>query len=239
MARWRSATVDPVSGLRRPPKTLCPTGFVGRIRSSSYLLPLEIRIAIKVIGLGVELSVIGHVTLRRYGTSPSKESTDTRERVKWRLETGPLCISIPFSAWDRLRMTQRRSQQLVAQKNINAGATYNENQVRIRYQTRKGNATKAPSISERLRDFQDDRGKARTNRHTFNRQEPVHDAATASCAHVPLEATRCDVDPSMLARVSESHHKLPLSLEAYVVPSRTSKVPRVVKPVHHARMECL
>ncbi|KAG7382211.1 hypothetical protein PHYPSEUDO_005139 [Phytophthora pseudosyringae] len=60
------------------------------------------------------------------------------------------------------------------------------------------------------------RQKAQALSSTFDRDRSVNAAVDAFHANLPLEAMRCDVDPSKLARVFDPRHKLKLSLEAYV-----------------------
>ncbi|KAK1942110.1 Sterol 3-beta-glucosyltransferase UGT80B1 [Phytophthora citrophthora] len=52
--------------------------------------------------------------------------------------------------------------------------------------------------------------------HTFNPDRALDAAVESFYSHLPLEAMVCDVDPTKLARVFDSHHMVKLSLEAYL-----------------------
>eukprot|EP00644_Phytophthora_capsici_P014570 jgi/Phyca11/510145/fgenesh2_kg.PHYCAscaffold_54_\ len=51
---------------------------------------------------------------------------------------------------------------------------------------------------------------------TFNPDRALDAAVNSFYSHLPLEAMVCDVDPTKLARVFDSHHMMKLSLEAYL-----------------------
>lgn len=74
------------------------------------------------------------------------------------------------------------------------------------------------SLASNFRDLlqPDTREKARRLSTTFDREKPVEDAVDAFYANLPIEAMRCDVEPTKIARVFDSRHKLKLSLQAYV-----------------------
>ncbi|KAH7465802.1 Sterol 3-beta-glucosyltransferase UGT80A2 [Phytophthora ramorum] len=60
------------------------------------------------------------------------------------------------------------------------------------------------------------REKAQTLAATFDPQQAIATAVKTFYANLPLDAMRCDVDPSKLARVFDPRHDLKLSLHAYV-----------------------
>ncbi|KAG6970322.1 hypothetical protein JG688_00004909 [Phytophthora aleatoria] len=66
---------------------------------------------------------------------------------------------------------------------------------------------------------------------TFDREQPVNTAVKTFYANLPLEAMRCDVDPSKLARVFDPPHKLKLSLPVYVAIRDKTKVFVPYKPL--------
>ncbi|KAF1789603.1 Glycosyltransferase family 28, N-terminal domain [Phytophthora cactorum] len=66
---------------------------------------------------------------------------------------------------------------------------------------------------------------------TFDREQPVNTAVKTFYAKLPLEAMRCDVDPSKLARVFDPPHKLKLSLPVYVAIRDKTKVFVPYKPL--------
>ncbi|OWZ16746.1 LOW QUALITY PROTEIN: hypothetical protein PHMEG_0009411 [Phytophthora megakarya] len=77
----------------------------------------------------------------------------------------------------------------------------------------------------------DIRKKAQALSRTFDREPPVNTAITAFYANLPLEAMRCDVDASKLARVFDSANKLKLSLPVYVAIRDKTKVFVPYKPL--------
>jgi sterol 3beta-glucosyltransferase len=60
------------------------------------------------------------------------------------------------------------------------------------------------------------RGNAHALARTFDPERALSTAIEAFYSRLPLEAMVCDVDPSKLARVFDSHHIVKLSLEAYL-----------------------
>ncbi|ETO69583.1 hypothetical protein F441_13726 [Phytophthora nicotianae CJ01A1] len=75
------------------------------------------------------------------------------------------------------------------------------------------------------------RDRAKTLSATFDREQPVNTAVKAFYANLPLEAMRCDVDPSKLARVFDPPHTLKLSLPVYVAIRDKTKVFVPYKPL--------
>ncbi|GMF56802.1 unnamed protein product [Phytophthora fragariaefolia] len=60
------------------------------------------------------------------------------------------------------------------------------------------------------------RGNAQSLARTFDSKQALDVAVGSFYSNLPLDAMVCDVDPTKLARVFDSHHMLKLSLEAYL-----------------------